>query len=849
MFEADVSRADFLNDGAVEGELLAHRLARGALPAGEALRYAVEIGALLQRAHARGGVHGALSPHSIAITPDGLRLLRPPALSEPCDAPYRSPEQVRGEAPDERSDIFAFGAVLYEAVWGRRAFSGEGAELDRAILEDFPAPVTDKTALPAALERIVAGCLQKDPLRRRQRIQNVLLELKLAAVRPAPRRAAAPAVPQAPACPAPPLSSPRPPGPGAVRAVSPAPPAQTREPANGVSSHATTSHRIPGGSGRVARTAWHVGVGLGLLAVTATVVAATLYLHRAPAGVRFTGQIASPGSISYPGAPSVSPDGRLLTFSAIGPQGARMLWLRPLDGSAAEPIHGTEGGLAPFWSPDSQFIAFFANGSLSKVRASGGPVDTICKTESNAGGGSWNRNGVILFAPGVAGGLYRVPAAGGQPQSVTRLSVADSERAHLWPQFLPDGVHFLFFVLTEWEGSTGVYTGALDSPGRRRILGSEANAVYCPAGRNDNAGWLLFLRERTLAVQPFNAARLALEGQPAELARGVGAVRSQSLAPMSVSDNAVLVYQSLSDPTRQLVWLDRAGKQLATADLSGEWAGLRIAPDGKRAAAARIAPGESKADLWLVDADGKTSQLTNTPTHEGSPVWSPDGSRMVFFEDQNLRLGQTGTFELFVKAAVESGKMEPFYTSILSKYPTDWSRDGRYVVFGAMGEGTLADIWVYSIPERRATPLLNTVYGEGYGVISPDGRWLAYQSDESGANEVYVQIFKPGSNDTQRRWQASTGAGALPRWRADGGELFYMSPSGALMAVTVHAAGEEFRFEPPHALFQTRPVPKIPWNLYDVSPDGQRFLVNLPLEWSSSAPINVTVNWSDKLKN
>jgi Tol biopolymer transport system component len=259
--------------------------------------------------------------------------------------------------------------------------------------------------------------------------------------------------------------------------------------------------------------------------------------------------------------------------------------------------------------------------------------------------------------------------------------------------------------------------------------------------------------------------------------------------------------------------------------------------------APRVAAGQSKADLWFVDSGGGTTPFDTAPTHEGSPVWSPDGSRIAFFADRD------GNFDLFEKSTTPGAKTELLLTSAVPKYPTDWTHDGRHLLFGAITPGTRSDIWAYSFAERRATPILTTVYAEAYGSVSPDGKWLAYQSDETGNNEIYVQPFDPSTSSTQRRWLVSSGGGSLPRWRGDGREIFYMTPSGALMSAATNPSGAEFASERPAVLFQTRTLPKNPWNLYDATADGQKFIVNIPLEWSSSAPIKVMVNWNDKLRN
>jgi Tol biopolymer transport system component len=813
----------FAGDEPVGGELLAERLAQGPLPPEEALRYAIEIGAALNRAHLRGLVHGGLSPFSVRIASTGARILPPLRAYDERAAPYRSPEQVRGEAPDWRSDVFAYGALLYEMASGRRAFPGEGAELNNAILEQPVAGLMAKSPVHTAMEGVIAGCLQKDPARRRQRIQNAVIELKLAGASWQRMTEVPNQLLRRPA--------------GIGTAAAPAPvgdPKVPRMPAYVISEPPVPTHALR-------RRLWATGAVLVALAFLS--IAAALYLHQRPAASVLRFSVPPPENASYPGTPSVSPDGRFLTFSALGPEGKRMLWLRPLDALHANVIPGTEGGFAPFWSPDSNSIAFFADMSLKKVRIGGGAPQIVCGAEAMPGGGAWNRNGVILFAPSLADGLYRVSENGGAPQLVLKLDSSKFERSDLWPQFLPDDKHFIFFGQTDLTDTTGVYAGTLDPPESHRLFSSETNAVYSggAAGGSAKSGYLLFIRDRRLMEQPFDISNLAMRGDPFTLPDDVGAVRSMALAPISVSGNGILVYQSVGKPTKQLVWFDRGGKQVGPVAEPGDYGPPRISPDGSRVAVARLGPDGVNADLWILDAAGNAAQFTATPKLAGSPVWSPDGSKIAYFSDPE------GVFDIYVKPADGEGRAELFYRSTLPQYPTDWSRDGRYILFDVLSPGTKSDVWAISAADRKAAPVLDTIYSEAFAALSPDGKWLAFQSDQSGRDEVYVEPFEGATAGTRRRWLVSPGGGGLPRWRGDGSEIFYMTSGGRMMAVTVHAADGDFQFETAHMLFQTRPIPGS-WNLYDVSPDGRRFLLNLPLEWSSAAPITVVTNWTEKLK-
>lgn len=838
-----MGQVDFLSGEEIAGELLSARLAAGPLAPEAALQYAVEIGKALAAAHSRGLTHGGLCPDRVAIASGSAHLLDPGQCPGDSAARYRSPEQVRGEEADGRSDLFSFGVLLYEMAAGRWAFSGAGDDLDEAILSQPPAALSSKSMIHVAMEGVIAGCLEKDPARRRQRAQNAVAELKLAG-RLLPLIAAAARRP-----PSPPATQPVPAPP-----LAPAPPPASPLLASAQHLAAVrneywlpSAHPAPAGGLRRRLPI----IGLATLALAATSVAAALYLHQRPAPVvKFS--VAAPEHTSYPGTPAVSPDGLSLTFSAVGPEGRRRLWLRALDEMHAKVIPGTEGGFAPFWSPDSEYIGFFANNELKKVRVRGATPETspeaLAPADAEPGGGDWNRGGTILFAPGMHAGLYRIAAGGGKLTPVLKPDAARSERAFLWPRFLPDGRHFVFFAETGLAGATGVYAGSLDGAPSRKLFASETNAVYSTiaGAQSSRTGYLLYMKDRDLVGQGFNASRLSLEGEPITLASDIGSVRTLDLAPISVSDNAVLVYQTVGAPLRQLVWMDRDGKQIGTLGEGGMWGPPRISPDGSHVAAGKLAGDNITAGLWLFDAGGNASLAAENPqASEAFPVWSPDGTRVAFWSNPR------GVKDLYVRP-VGGGAPEALYRDDNAKYPTDWSRDGRFLLFHEEAPGTQMGIWALSLPDRHAAPILDTLFNEGYPALSPDGKWLAYQSDDSGRFEVYVQSFEGLVGGTRRRWQVSTdpahGQSGLPRWRGDGNELFFMTTEGDLMSVSVAVKDGEFSPGAPQLLFEARPIPQS-WNLFDVSRDGRRFLLNLPLEWSNSSVITVMTSWTEKLKS
>jgi len=810
VIDVDQSPSDYLTNAPVEGESLARRMARSRLSVEEALRYAIEIGAILSSSHRQGQVHGSLSPDSLVITAKGVRILQPSADAPERLAPYRSPEQVRGEPPDSRSDVFTYGALLYELATGHRAFAGAGEELDREILEGTPPP--EDSPAWNLMQPVIAACLQKSPLARKQRLHNAVIELKFISLS---RR----------------MSAAR-----ASRLL-------LRRPALKTAQYVELQPQ----ANNLPRRSWILGVVLALILVAVSAAAVVGYLYQRHGAGAFAFRVELPPHTRFPEMPAVSPDGSFLTLSAVGPEGQRMLWLRPLNELRYEPVPGTEGGNQPFWSPDGRYIGFFANLSLKKVPRAGGEVETICAVESSPGGGTWNSDDTIVFAPGFATGLSRVQAAANATsQPMLALNAARGESAFLWPQFLPDGKHFLFFAQTGTDKSTGVYVGALDSRQYRMLLNSETNAVFSANAEWElqKKGYLLFMHDRSLMAQSFNLAHLSLDGDFINVIEDVGSLTSLSRAPVSVSNNGMLVYQTVAGATRQMVWLDRNGRTVAAVEDPGEWGEPRVSPDGTRAVAAKLGPDGENADLWLVDLDGKTSQFTNTPFHENSPVWSPAGSGIVFSEFGPA----AGNFDLYFSKALSGiARPELLLKSQYPKHPMDWSRDGRYILFNTLSPGTKGDIWALSLPDRHAGPILATIYNEGFPALSPDGRWMAFQSDETGKSEVFVERFHGIDSTSSRHWLISRGGGH-PRWRMDGQELYYITPAGRMMVVPVHpSSGETFDFDAPRALFQSRPLPR-KWNLYDVTPDGQRFLLNLPLELANSNTLSIVTNWAEKLK-
>lgn len=819
---------DLLTGQPVHGRLLAELLVAGRLAPDAVLRHAVCIGKALGRAHDRGLVHGSLSPWSIVIGEHCAIILQPVALDAHAQS-YTAPEQIRGRRPDARSDMFAYGALLYEMAAGEPAFAGDPGVARAAILHRPPPALTAVSPALAAIAPAIADCLQQEPLRRRQRPQNVVAELKLAArflVQPVHARAPRPA-------------------PAATLETAP-PPVQRLADAYWTDVFA--------GQISVRRAARVRLAGFGVIVLAVALVgllAGRLIFHgRQPAPVlKFL--VSAESNSTFRGGAAVSPDGHYLAYTADDVEGHRMLWVRALDEMHAAVVPGTDDAAAPFWSPDSRSIAYFAARSLrtwplliAADGSAGGQSRTLCPADTAPGGGTWSANGTIVFSPGLSGGLYRISSTGGNPQVLLPLDSAHEHRSYRWPHFLPDGRHFTFYALGAASKSSGVFAGDLENHESHSLFAADSDAVY--SGDLDanpaKFGYLLFVQDGDLYTQGFNPSRLELEGKPALFLRNVGAVATLSMVPLSVSSTGLLVYQALSPPTHQLVWSDRDGKQTGLLGEPGDWGLPRISPDGRRTVCAKLTDGH-RGELWLFDGES-ASRLASIPGADArSPVWSPDGTRVAFTANPNK------LYDAYVKSVGAGGPGEPLFHTEYTKYLTDWSRDGRYLLFSSFGTAaTSSDIWAYSPADQHVGPVVDTIHSEGYAALSPNGRWMAYQSDESGRDQVYVQAFDGISNGTKRRFQISAAGGRMPRWRADGKELFFLAGPGSVMVAATLAGPEDFAFEPARKLFETRAIPRKS-NLYDVSPDGQRLLMNLPYEWAGSASVTVMTNWMQKLSN
>jgi len=704
---------------------------------------------------------------------------------------YMSPEQVRGQTVDHRSDIFSFGAILYEMLSGQRAFQGEStADTMSAILKEDPPDLssTNHNVSPT-LERLIDHCLEKNPAERFHSARDLAF---------------------------------------ALEAMS----GSTATSTETVTATAFAPRRLT----RRELVSWLLS-GLFLL-----VALSLTYLHfrSTPANekelTRF--YVDPPEKMSFNGN-FVSPDGQKLLFEVDAPDGKRQLWIRPLDSLDAQPISGTEDGGQAFWSPDSRFIGFFARGKLKKVDLSSGTTQILADVPPTSGG-TWSRDGVIVFAGGFGAGLFRVPAAGGSPTSLTILNSSGNVRGDYWPQFLPDGHHFIYFGESGKQEERGIYIGSLDSTESKLLVNSNAGAIYAPPG------YLLFVRDNqgplaSVMAQPFDAKNLQLSGEPTLILRDVTHNPQNGRLFICVSDNGALVYKTRVNVNVQLTWVDRTGKRLGTIGNPDFILSPSLSPDEKRLAILRSDLSKG-TDIWLIDVlRGTSSIFTFDPALEGNPIWSPDGSRIVF---SSTRLGRS---DLFWKSSNGAGNEELLLKSENSKYVTDWSADGRFILYHEGNPKTQMDLWALPLfDDKKPIALAQSQFSEVQGRFSPDGHWIAYVSNELGDNQIYVRNFPPSVG----KWMVSINGGTQPRWRSDGKEIFYFGPGNKLMAVPVKSDGNNFEVGTPSSLFEANLAGLTPRSNggYATTHDGKRFLINLPVEESKQPPAIVIENWTALLK-
>ncbi|MFI5371823.1 MAG: protein kinase [Candidatus Eisenbacteria bacterium] len=794
---------DFLVMEHLEGETLSERLQKGPLPTDQTLRAGIEIAEALDKAHKSGIVHRDLKPGNIMLTRGGVKLLdfglaktaagpavpavadslsvmaTAPGRSQPLTQEgtllgtfqYMAPEQLEGAEADARTDLFAFGAVLYEMATGRPAFAGKSrASLISAIMSsDPPAISTVQPLTPPAFERLVRALLAKDPNERVQTAHDARLQLQWIAE-------------------------------GGSQLGVPAPLAARRR----------NRERL---AWTVAAVALAPALGLGLT---------QLLRHREPPRVvRFT--VATPEGAMQLGSPRVSPDGRIIATDGIDSTGTHMLWLRRLNALDMRAVPGTEGIWRPFWSPDSRYVGFIADGKLKKIAVDGGPPQVLADVPSD-GDGSWGVNGDIVWDGGASDPIRRVPSGGGTPEAVVN---SDSGVVG-WPEFLPDGRHFLYLRMI---ARPEIWVADVRTKERHRLGPGGSRMEYSPAG------YVLFERDRSLLAQRFDARALKLIGDPFPVAEGVG-TGPNGLAHFSVSDEGTLVYTSGSGNRCRLVWVDRSGHPVGSAGDADAYRNPAVSPDGQRIAAAVTDERSNNLDVWVLDLQrGTRTRLTFDPALDNFPQWSPDGATILF--GSNRAGGRT---TMFSKHANGLGAEEHLSTGSGDELPMDWTRDGKYLVYSHTDSVTQLDVWARPlVGDGKPFPVVATAASEELPRVSPDGRWVVYQSNESGRYEIYVQSFPTASG----KWQISNAGGTEPEWSADGRELFYLSADGRVTSVAVQS-GAQFGAGTPQPLFPIR-VPDTGWYHFRPAPDGKRFLVVTIDDQRSRAPETVVLHWDAEI--
>jgi serine/threonine protein kinase len=793
----------------VEGEDLEAKLERGPLPVDDAIEIARRIAEALEAAHDQGVIHRDLKPPNVRLTADGKVKVLDFGLAKalestragtdsgnPAESPtltslgtvagvilgtaaYMSPEQAKGKAADRRADVWAFGTVLWEMLTGRRLFQGETiSDTMAAVLREE----IDWTALPRTTPRAVVHllrrCLDRDRQRRLQAIGEARIALEGGFDMETEQPAAVPATLERP--------------------------------------------------WRSARLAW-------MLLVPSIVLGALVGLWLSPeppARFEIRAVLPPPDNAEYflggrqPGPVAVSPDGRRIVFAARDEAREIRLWVRPLDEETARPLPGTENASYPFWSPDGRSIAFYSGGMLRRIDTDGGPVLTLCPAPFGKGG-SWNRDGVIVFAPSYNTGIYRVPAEGGEPEPLTELDPGPGDNSHRFPVFLPDGRRFLFLARRTSEEATqanAVMVGSIDGSAPRDILQAPTNVAL-------TAGHLLYMRETVLLARRFDVDALRFEGDPYPIAENVSVVPGAAYAVFGASRDGVLVFERGGELGETLMWLDFEGNKLARLGEPSVFYTPDLSPDGTRIAVTREDPG-GKQDVWVYDAErGTSTRVTSGRANSRDAIWMPDGKRLIYRTRTNRAI------DLYSISAEGVGTPELLLATEGDKQALSVSPDGKRLLFQWVAEETGFDLWVLPLDDGEPVEpraYLVTPYDELEARFSPDGNWVAYESNESGRSEVYIGSFP----EPTRVRRVSTAGGQSPRWTPDGRRLLYATPTGAIYAAAVEIAGTSLTIRTPELLFDVQ------YPIYeDYDADDDRILLAERETFGNARGLVLVLDW------
>jgi eukaryotic-like serine/threonine-protein kinase len=817
---------DFLVMEHLDGGTLADRLQRGPLPLAEALSIAIKIADALEKAHSRGIVHRDLKPANIMLAKNGPKLMdfglaKPaPGLNSASGSnpltpstptmtvadlsasatpltqkgtvvgtfQYMAPEVLQGAEVDARSDIFSFGCVLYEMVTGRRAFEGKSQfSVLGAILDKEPERVSAVSPnSPPRLDETVWRCLAKTPDQRYGCMHDVRIQLEQIASTPQVEAAALPA-------------------------------------------QKTSASLVP----------WLVA-GIALLLALSAAAAYFLQSPKSESVVRSS--ILPPAGASFvtmmpaSGPPVLSPDGTRVAFTARDDKSKVLLYIRPLTSLTAQPLTGTDDATYPFWSPDGHDIGFFIPGKLKRVSASGGPAQNICDAISGRGA-AWGSDGSIIFTPSSTQPLFRVPATGGTPEPASKLDPSHSENSHRWPSFLPDGKHFLYWGRSSLTQENRLYLGELGSLQAKTLAKTDTMAIYA-------SGYLLFLRDQNLMAQPFDLRRLELSGDPVPIAEHIGINGATARPLFSASQNGRLLYQTGETAGGwNLLWWDRDGKSAGSFPQPDRYLFPTLSPDGKQLASMIFTGAQGNEDTWTFDlARGTSTRLTFNGTARGFPVWSADGKTVFYGSNPK------GTSHIYSKNSDGSGPEHVILeNNDILELATSTSPDGHYLVYirrELKNNDTNYQIWALPlIGESKPVPVVQSAFESQFAIVSPDSKWMVYQSNESGRREIYITAFPGGG----AKWQVSTNGGTWPRWRKDGKELFFLDPADKMMAVDVNTSGASIQLGIPRGLFQTVGIQR-DYGPYDVTADGKKFLLNSGNLKEGSDPFTLVLNWPAELK-